>query len=519
MKQKYFIIMLTASMMLAPASLMAQKKKGKKPTKTTVVKKDTLTVLTEKAKAGDANAQNNLGLWYYTGTNVEKNYTTALKYWALSAAQNNAEAIGNMAMCYQLGRGTKNNKPDSVMASKLYKKAFKEGNINVLKQHTELADKQNKPFSIMLLLDYFTEKHDQANIQKYLRKASDLGDTESQVRQAMAYLNGKNTAAAVKLYKLLADKGNLTGIYYYGYMTFKGMGTNQDKAQGIQYLQRAADKGVTDAYRMLGRIYYEGDGTEKDITKAIDYLKKAAAGKRGDSQLLLAQCYQNGQGVKKDFDQAAQWLAEAFKHGQQKEVTKFVEDSKNAPFGEYIEGLKKYCIDKDYSAASEHFKKVEKAGIDDGLAMQALILADDNNPKNNVKKAFKLMTKAEGTSTVAKYYLSQMYQDGKGVEKDVKKAVELILSAADAGNGYAQEKVGNMYFSGTDVTQDYVKAVDYYLQAEAQSKLTTTSAANLSKCYTMGISNLPDKNKSKERIEQLKKVTTTDNLSDMLKKL
>ena len=298
---------------------MAQKK-GKKPAKTQVVKKDTLAILIEQANAGDAKAQNNLGMWYYTGKNVEKNYETALKYWALSAKQNNAEAVGNMAMCYQLGRGTKDNKVDSVMAVKLYKKAFSLGNDNVLKQHQELADKKNNAFSTMLLLDYYTEKFDNANIQKYLKKASDLGDTESQVRLAMVYLNAKNTTEAAKLYKILADKGNLTGIYYYGYMTFKGMGTAQDKEKGIQYLTRAANKNVTDAYRMLGRIYYEGDGTEKDVQKAVEYLKKAAAVKRGDSQLLLGKCYQNGEGIEPDLNLAKQWLRKSARLGNQEAI-------------------------------------------------------------------------------------------------------------------------------------------------------------------------------------------------------
>ncbi len=518
MKQKYFIMMLMAGMLACPASLMAQKK-GKKPTKTQVEKKDSLTVLTEQANAGDAKAQNNLGMWYYTGKNVEKNYETALKYWALAAKQNNPEAIGNMAMCYQLGRGTKDNKIDSVMAVKLYKKAFSLGNNNVLKQHQDLADKKNNAFSTMLLLDYFTEKRDNASIQKYLKKAANLGDTESQVRLAMLYLNGKNTTEAAKLYKILADKGNMTGIYYYGYMTFKGMGTAQDKEKGIQYLTRAANKNVIDAYRVLGRIYYEGDGTEKDLQKAVEYLKKAAAARRGDSQLLLGKCYENGEGFKRDFDQAAQWMAEAFTHKMDKDVRQQLADDKNEAFRNYIDGMKAYYVDNDYNKAADLFKKVEKAGVSDGTVMQALCLADENNPKANVKKAFKALSGVESSCTAAKYYLAQMYQEGKGVEKDTKKAAELILAAADAGNGYAQEKAGNMYFSGQGVTQDYVKAVEYYLQAEAQSKLTPASAGNLAKCYTMGISNLPDLNKSKERIEQLNNVISTNHLVDMLKKL
>jgi TPR repeat protein len=196
-----------------------------------------------------------------------------------------------------------------------------------------------------------------------------------------------------------------------------------------------------------------------------------------------------------------------------------INDEKDDTYRNYIEGLKKLYVDKDYNGATELFKKVEKAGVADGITMQAVCLADTNNSKGNAKKAFKILTKEAESNTAAKLYLAQMYQDGNGVERDAKKATELILAAAEAGNGYAQEKAGNMYFSGQGVTQDYVKAVEYYLLAEAQSKLTPASAGNLIKCYNMGISNLPDKNKTKERIEQLQKVVSTNNLVEMLKKL
>jgi len=129
------------------------------------------------------------------------------------------------------------------------------------------------------------------------------------------------------------------------------------------------------------------------------------------------------------------------------------------------------------------------------------------------------MLKAAETSAAAKFYLAQMYQEGKGTEKDVKQATDLVLKAAEAGNGFALEKAGNMYFEGQGVSKDYVKAAEYYLMAEALSKLTPASARNLAKCYTMNISSLPDLNNAQARIEQLNKVTASNRLLDMLKKL
>lgn len=520
MKQKNFIIVLLAAMLMIPAGAMAQKKASKKQTKTE--QKDSLTVLKDLAAAGNASAMNTLGNWYYSGKNVKKDYEAALKYWALAAKQDYAEAIGNMAICYQYGHGTKK---DSVMAVKLYEKAIEKGNTAILQQHIDLADKKNDLFSCTLLHEMYKEGkgvlYDQKKSQHYLKKAAEGGDTNCQKDYAMLLLNQKNTEEAAKWFKKLADKGNTTGIYYLGYQLYKGMGIKQDKASGVDYLKKAASRGVTAAFRLLGEAYYNGEGVEQDYKTAVNYLKKAATGKFADSQLLLARCYMDGKGVDRDYDQAVQWLAEvAGQNSKQLEsVRQMLADNADEAFRDYVNGLRKYYADKDCAAAEKLFKKVEKAGIADGLTMQALVLADETNPKANMKKAFKIMNKAAEGSAAATYYLSQMYQDGKGVEKDTKKAGELVLKAAEEGNGYALAKAGDMYFDGRGVAQDYVKAVDYYLQAEAQSKLTSASARNLAKCYQMGISNLTDLEKSKERIEELGKVNSENKLANMLKKL
>ena len=68
------------------------------------------------------------------------------------AEKNNMFGIGNFAMCFQTGNGITK---DSVMAVKLYKKAFTLGNSDLVKQHEGLAKKGNL-FSAMLLADCYT---------------------------------------------------------------------------------------------------------------------------------------------------------------------------------------------------------------------------------------------------------------------------------------------------------------------------------------------------------------------------
>lgn len=513
-----FGVIIAATMLLTlPAH--AVKKPKKKPTAEQIAA-DSLARLTARAEQGDDKAQNTLGTWYYLGKNVPQNQERALKYWALAAKQNNAEAIGNMAMCYQQGKGTK---ADSAMASKLYQKAIEKGNTHVLKQHIELADKQGNLFSSLLLNDLYNRgvgvKRDQAKAELYLRKAAAAGHTDSQLKWALTCLNNKNTKEAVVWFKKAADKDNLSATYYYGYMLFKGMGTAQDKAAGISYLTKAARRGVVSADNMLGQIYYEGDGTEKDVELALKHLKKAAIAKKGEAQLLLAQCYKNGEGVGKDYDLAVLWLAEAFRHQKENDVKDLLGGGNDVSFKNYVDGLKKLCVEKDFEAAAKIFKKVEKAGVIDGLTMQALCLSNADNPKKNEKKAFKMLTEAAAQSVAAKYHLSLFYEQGIATDKNSDKARELLLQAAEAGNGYALSKGGDIFFEGRGVAQDYVKAAEYYLQAEALSKLTSASARNLIKCYNMGISSLPDMNKKEERIRALEKTSSNDYVTEMLKKL
>jgi len=520
MKKMSLIGLFLAAMMLLAVPANAVKKQKKQQPTPEQLAADSLARLTERAQQGDDKAMNTLGTWYFIGKNVQVNQERALRYWALAAQKNNAEAIGNMAMCYQQGKGTKQ---DSAMAVKLYEKAIEKGNTLVLKQHIELADKQNNLFSSLLLHELYSQglgvKRDQAKAQQYMKKAASAGHTDSQVKWALLCLNDKNTKEAAQWFKKAADKGNLSGVYYYGYLLFKGMGVAQDKATGINLLTQASKRGLVAADNMLGQIYYEGDGTDKNIEKALKHLKKAAIARKGDSQFLLAQCYKNGEGVDKDYDLAVQWLSEAFRHQKADEVKELIGSGTDADFKNYIDGLKALCVDKNFEDAAKLFKKVEKAGIVDGLTMQALCLADADNPKKNEKKAFKMLTEAAEKSAAAKFHLAQFYADGIGTDKNTDKAKDLLLQAAEKGNGSALSKAGDLYFEGKGVAQDYVKAAEYYLQAEALSKLTESSARNLIKCYNMGISSLPDVNKKDERIKALEKVKSTDKVTEMLKKL
>ena len=468
-------------------------------------KKDSVEIVKEKANKGDAVAQNQLGVWYYTGKNVKQDYKVALDWWAKSAKQNNPDGIGNMAMCYQLGNGIKK---DSVMAMTLYKSAIKKGNASIIPQHEKIVKNSGSVFSARLLMDCY---------KNGIGVKRDLKKVDAQFALALSCLNSKRSEKAAKYFALAAKKGKKEAIYYQGFLLFNGMGVEQDKEKGLALMTQAAEKNLPAAQYQVGRAYYEGDGVAKDIAKAQRYLG-AAAGKNKNAAWMLGLCYLNGQSP--NLYLATQWISEAAK-GHEKDINALLADSKQKMFYDYLAGLKKFYLDKDFEAAIKLFKSVEKLGGAEGITMQATSMAHKDNKKRNTKKAVSLFQKAmEKGSVAAAYYLSSMYETGEGMKTaDKEQALKLLKKAANGGIAYAQDKLGDKYFAGEDVARDYTEAAKLYLQAEAQNRLTSSAAKNLIYCYERGFKVLPDLANAKQRIEVLKKYKPSNSLIDLLKSL
>ena len=75
---------------------------------------------------------------------------------------------------------------------------------------------------------------------------------------------------------------------------------------------------------------------------------------------------------------------------------------------------------------------------------------------------------AEQGDAYAQWRLGRMYQNGRGVAKDEKKACEWYQKAAEQGHATAQENLGSMYANGRGVAKDDTKACEWYQKAAEQ---------------------------------------------------
>ena len=69
-----------------------------------------------------------------------------------------------------------------------------------------------------------------------------------------------------------------------------------------------------------------------------------------------------------------------------------------------------------------------------------------------------LKPKADSGDREAAYWLGEMYEEGLGVKRDLKKAVTYYRTAAKAGWSEAKLRLGEIYLQGTEELQDFTKA-------------------------------------------------------------
>ena len=81
--------------------------------------------------------------------------------------------------------------------------------------------------------------------------------------------------------------------------------------------------------------------------------------------------------------------------------------------------------------------------------------------------------------------LGVCYAKGKGVRKNLNKAMEWYTKAAEQGEMRAQFNLAAHYYLGNGVKQDYVKALEWYHKAAEQGD--SWSQNDIAACYYVTI--------------------------------
>ncbi len=121
-------------------------------------------------------------------------------------------------------------------------------------------------------------------------------DAEQGIAEAQAFLGylllvgegmKKDTAQAVRWFRLAAAQGNAEAQNWLGYLNETGKVVKKDYPEAVRWYRLAAEQGDSDAQKNLGLMYIKGRGVGKDGREGVKWLRKAAAQGNGEAQRAL----------------------------------------------------------------------------------------------------------------------------------------------------------------------------------------------------------------------------------------
>ena len=148
------------------------------------------------AEDGNTSAQVNMGVMYYEGRGVPRNYEEALKWYKMAAMQGHAEAEYNLGVAYAQGRGV---------------------------------------------------EQDQREALRWYRQSAERGYLPAQMMLAKMYMDGQGVAVdhaeAAKWYRQAAYQGYSMAQFLLGSLYATGQGVPKDSVQAYMWLTLAGAQG------------------------------------------------------------------------------------------------------------------------------------------------------------------------------------------------------------------------------------------------------------------------------------
>ena len=236
------------------------------------------------------------------------------------------------------------------------------------------------------------------------------------------------------------------------------LSNNEQRAAdyAFKYYEKSAKNKYARAQANLGFCHDIGLGTEKNSKEAKRWYGEAAnqgnlVGQLNYAQKLLAEgiASVNREGILK----ARDWFKKA--HGQDPRL-------KESAYGiglsyAKIPGAKK----EDLGTARDWLMKAE----DHPKALFALGYLDEQQGRYGTAIELYKQAKAEG-SLAAAYNLGRCQEIGRGTVKNIKKAEEEYLFAAELGHAMSQFAIGLLKYNQGNKKKDYIEVVKWWQLAE-----------------------------------------------------
>jgi TPR repeat protein len=370
-----------------------------------------------------------------------------------------------LGQCYELGRGTYVNLG---LAKEWYHRSI------VISQHVDAMYR--------LGLIYSTFEENNVSALEWYRNATERGrHRESHYQLGLFHLHGLgglevNIIAAQKYFSKASDQGHPLATYELARIIWNH---HCDYIYGYELFKLAAQLHVADASRELGRLSHTGflfHGiviVQQDYKRAFAYYCEAA--QMGDpiSALMVGNYFEEGylqEELGQDYERALQWYESAYRLnggglaelaiGKLKHtMSDAIADPKEA------EDIREEAFVWFESAASDPINTIQ--GVYAKVMVALYHLNGWGRKPQDAKTGFNMLLDiAEHGGREAFVSVARCYEQGVGIENNMKKAIDYWEMAADMDDQGALIRVGEIYEFGLSCPVDKEAAYSYYNRAE-----------------------------------------------------
>jgi len=115
--------------------------------------------------------------------------------------------------------------------------------------------------------------------------AAAAGTPEEDFRSGLSAFNGGDYAAAMRLWRPLADRNDARSQAGVGFMYHRGLGVQTDDVEAAIWLRKAAEQGQAEGQLMLGSLYFFGLGVPQSYATAYAWCELAQDNGQADAQM------------------------------------------------------------------------------------------------------------------------------------------------------------------------------------------------------------------------------------------
>ena len=319
------------------------------------------------------------------------------------------------------------------------------------------------------------------SLSDYIDKANS-GDIEAKFIASVLLYSKQSKQDSIKAFELLnsaAESGYSPAERAIAYELLDSTSSKFDMKKGIEMLSQSANHGHIRAQLELSNFYFEGRGVDANFDKALKLVNDGLSelynlANEGNSkaQWVLGQLFLTGSYIPQNSEQGRIWLKKSA--------------NANNAYGQFLYGNSfMNGVTNDYESAFYWINEANKKKLPESYALLGELYKNGFGTSRDIKKAFELnLEGAKLGDQTAMFNVAYSYGQGVGIEANQTEAFKWYKILADAGNSGAQNNIGAMYQNGTGVTKDSSEAFKWYMKAAKGGN--TLAECNVGRCYASG---------------------------------